>query len=80
MMKITTTMIHPETGEIIHHVEDIETVVLDNNHVAYRDSDTLDYHVACFDMKIYDVAHYIRHGVIHCIACDSKMKFKEVKE
>lgn len=80
MMKITTTMIHPETGEIIHHVQNVETVVLDHEHVAYRD-DEYDYRVACFDVDVGypDVAHYIRHGAVYCKACGAKMNFEEVK-
>jgi hypothetical protein len=84
MLKITTTMIHPETGEIMYETENVKTVVLDNKHIAYLDSNTGDYCVACFNKQIMDVHYYNYFN--HCLpkadylycACETVLLRKSV--
>lgn len=81
MMKITTTMIHPETGDIMYETENVKTVVLDNKHVGYEDNEG--YHVACFNKQIMNV-HFNSYTILGehpqveylICACKTEMKYK----
>ena len=80
MITITTTIMHPTTGEIIRTIREIESVELDGNHVTYADDDR--YCVACFVHGIRDVSVHeiISDGIdyLECYACKARMEFKEV--
>jgi hypothetical protein len=82
MQTITATTVHPTTGEIIHHVEKVETVELDNKHVAWRDYDWV-YRVSCFEKGVDDVRTNSLRSVVtdieylECYACKKIMEFKE---
>jgi hypothetical protein len=85
MQTITTTTIHPTTGEIMQSEEKINCVVLDNKHIAHRDSVTGRYCVSCFNNGIEDVHTQSSMSCITgveyttCYACKAKMEFKEVE-
>jgi len=82
MQTVTTTTVHPTTGEIIRHVEKVETVELDNKHVAHRNT-TRRYVVSCFEKGIDDVSTQSSMSCVtgieyvECYACKAKMEFKE---